>query len=134
MRKKLLTMFVLLGAVVTGTVAQTYKVSLKDGTEDADKWEITPAEATTTGVAEKTAITATYSGDKMVKGVKAVKKASGTTTVIPVVDSGTKGDISYTLDDEGTLTISGTGAVPEGAFASYYWRLFGSSEEDRLCR
>ena len=48
-------MLVLLVAVATGAVAQeTYKVSVKEGTEDAANWTITPAEATTTGVAAGT--------------------------------------------------------------------------------
>jgi len=41
-----------------------------EGTEDADKWTISPAEA-----AEGATVTATYSGEKKVKSVKAVKKA-----------------------------------------------------------
>ena len=69
-------MLVLLAAVVTGAVAQTtYKVSVKEGTEDATSWTIAPPEATTTGVAQGTQVTATYGGVKKVKSVKAVKKA-----------------------------------------------------------
>ena len=69
-------MLVLLAAVATGAVAQTtYKVSVKEGTEDATSWTIAPDEATTTGVAAGTTVTATYSGAKKVKSVKAVKKA-----------------------------------------------------------
>ncbi len=48
--------------------AKTYKVTLQEGTEDADKWTI-PAEAE-----EGATVTATYSGTKKVKSVKAVKK------------------------------------------------------------
>jgi len=70
MRKRLLSMLVLLAAVATGSWAQsTYKVSVKEGTEDATNWIITPAEATTTGVAAGTEITATYTGEKKVKSV-----------------------------------------------------------------
>ena len=69
-------MLVLLAAVATGAVAQTtYKVSVKEGTEDATSWTIAPPEATTTGVAQGTQVTATYGGVKKVKSVKAVKKA-----------------------------------------------------------
>ena len=69
-------MLVLLAAVVTGAVAQTtYKVSVKEGTEDATSWTIAPAEATTTGVAAGTEVKATYGGTKKVKSVKAKKKA-----------------------------------------------------------
>ena len=70
-------MLVLLAAVVTGAVAQTtYKVSVKEGTEDATNWTIAPPEATTTGVAQGTQVTASYGGVKKVKSVKAVKKAA----------------------------------------------------------
>ena len=68
-------MLVLLAAVVTGAVAQNYKVSVKEGTEDATSWTIAPPEATTTGVAQGTQVTASYGGVKKVKSVKAVKKA-----------------------------------------------------------
>ena len=68
-------MLVLLAAVATGAMAQNYKVSVKEGTDDATSWTIAPAEATTTGVAAGTTVTATYSGTKKVKSVKAVKKA-----------------------------------------------------------
>ena len=64
-------------ATCTVTVAEpTYTVTVKEGTEDANKWEIAPAEATTAGVAAGTTVTATYSGTKKVKSVKAVKKAA----------------------------------------------------------
>ena len=70
-------MLVLLAAVATGAMAQTtYKVSVKEGTEDATSWTIAPAEATTTGVAAGTEVKATYSGTKKVKSVKAKKKAN----------------------------------------------------------
>ena len=70
-------MLVLLAAVATGAVAQTtYKVSVKEGTEDATSWAIAPAEATTTGVAAGTEVKATYGGTKKVKSVKAKKKAA----------------------------------------------------------
>ena len=75
-KKRFISMLVLLAAVATGAMAQeTYKVSVKEGTEDANKWEIAPAEATTAGVAAGTTVTATYSGTKKVKSVKAKKKA-----------------------------------------------------------
>ena len=75
-KKRILSMLVLLAAVATGAWAQeTYKVSVKGGTVDATSWTITPPEATTTGVAAGTPVTATYNGTKKVKSVKA-KKAS----------------------------------------------------------
>jgi len=52
----------------------TYDVTMKEGTGDADNWEITPAEATTTGVVAGTAVSVKYNGTKKVKSVKAKKK------------------------------------------------------------
>jgi hypothetical protein len=75
-KKRFISMLVLLAAVATGAMAQTtYKVSVKEGTEDATSWTIAPPEATTTGVAQGTQVTASYGGVKKVKSVKAVKKA-----------------------------------------------------------
>ena len=74
-KTRFISMLVLLAAVATGAVAQNYKVSVKEGTEDATSWTIAPPEATTTGVAQGTQVTASYGGVKKVKSVKAVKKA-----------------------------------------------------------
>ena len=57
-----------------------YKVTLAAGTEDADKWTITPAEATTTGVPAGTTVTLKYNGRLKVKSVTA------TTDAAPVKD------------------------------------------------
>ena len=54
----------------TPSAPVTYTVSLKGGTTDAANWTISPTEA-----AASTQVTATYSGTKHVKSVKAVKKA-----------------------------------------------------------
>ena len=73
-KKRLLSMLVLLMTVATGAWAQepaTYKITLAEGTEDADKWTISPNPAPAGAP-----VTATYSGDKKVKSVKAVKKAA----------------------------------------------------------
>ena len=53
--------------------APTYAITLAEGTEDADKWSISPNPAE-----EGATVTATYSGDKKVKSVKAVKKGGAT--------------------------------------------------------
>ena len=81
-KKRFLSMLVLLAAVVTGAVAQTtYKVSVKEGTEDASNWQgkagtgnyqSLPLE----GVAAGTAVSVKYSGTKRVKSVTAVKKTA----------------------------------------------------------
>ena len=71
MKKRFLSMLVLLVAVVSGAWAQEpakYKITLAEGTEDAENWTV-PAEA-----AAGSPVTATYNGTKKVKSVKAVKK------------------------------------------------------------
>ena len=78
--------------------AKTYKVTLQEGTEDADKWTI-PAEAE-----EGATVTATYSGTRKVKSVKAVKKAAASLIVNPVVgqiigSDGINYDANATLPD-----------------------------------
>ena len=44
---------------------------MKKGTKDADKWTVSPAEATTTGVAKDTPVSLTYGGRLKVKDVTA---------------------------------------------------------------
>ena len=113
MRKKLLSMLVLLAAVATGAMAQepaTYKVTLQEGTEDATNWTI-PEEA-----AEGATVTATYTGKLKVKSVKAVKKI-GETIDLSELDgpyAAKDGDIltgetGYTISiaDGATVTLSG---------------------------
>ena len=75
-------MLVLLAAVATGAVAQTtYKVSVKEGTEDATSWQGKAGEGEyqalpLEGVAAGTAVSVKYNGTKKVKSVKAKKKAA----------------------------------------------------------
>ena len=108
---RFLSMLVLLAAVVTSAMAQTtYKVSVKEGTEDATNWTITPAEATTTGVAASTTVTATYSGTKKVKSVKAVKKAAAVTTLNNTINAWTAGTYAVPaggLTYSDAITVSG---------------------------
>ena len=61
---------------------QTYSVTLAEGTEDTDKWTVKVGEGEAQafpveGLNGSETVTATYSGTKKVKSVKAVKKASG---------------------------------------------------------
>ena len=132
-KKRFISMLVLLAAVVTGAVAQNYKVSVKEGTEDATSWTIAPAEATTAGVAAGTTVTATYNGTKKVKSVKAVKKAAATpldnttaawTAGTFAVPAGgltysnavtVSGDVTLVLTDGETLTLNKGISLAEGA-------------------
>ena len=57
---------------VTIAAEPTYTVTFAEGTADADKWTIEPTEAK-----PGTEVKATYSGNRHVKSVKAVKKAKG---------------------------------------------------------
>ena len=108
-------MLVLLVAVVSGAMAQTtYKVSVKEGTEDATSWTIAPAEATTTGVAAGTTVTATYSGTKKVKSVKAVKKAAA--PAYTLLSAATTSDCGKVVCAAGHLHDAKT-AVPDGCTA-----------------
>ena len=111
-------MLVLLAAVATGAVAQTtYKVSVKEGTEDANSWTIAPAEANTTGVAAGTTVTATYSGTKKVKSVKAVKKAAVPVTAITLNKTETSIKVGA------TETLSVTAVAPDNATdKTYTWK------------
>ena len=98
MKKRFLSMLVLLAAVVSGAWAQepaTYKVTLQEGTEDATNWTV-PEEA-----AEGASVTVTYKGDKKVKSVKAVKKAVDPKAVPLTIEALTAGNISVSSPKEG---------------------------------
>lgn len=71
-KKRFLSMLVLLMAVAAGVVAQnTYTVTVEEGTDDSDKWTITPSEAATTGVTKGTPVTLKYNGSRKVKNIPA---------------------------------------------------------------
>ena len=113
-----------------GVVAPTYTVALKSGTEDAANWQgkagtgdyqSMPLE----GVAANTAVNVKYSGTKMVKSVKAVKKAAPSVTEVTTFselqaalsagkDVKLMNDIECTAEIEisnGALTIDGNGRL-----------------------
>ena len=116
MTKRIMSMLVLLAAVATGAVAQsTYKVTVKEGTEDAAKWTITPAEATTTGVTAGTQVKATYAGTKKVKSVKAVlKKVNTTVTTAPTATA-----VAVTLAASAIWDSSNVSGIYVGPSSSY---------------
>ena len=117
-------MLVLLAAVVTGAVAQTtYKVSVKEGTDDATSWQgkagtgeyqALPLES----VAAGTAVTVKYNGTKKVKSVKAKKKAAPATVLVTAItlnktattisagQTETLSDSSVTTDDATDQTVT----------------------------
>ena len=91
--------------VYGGVAPATYTVSMKEGTEDATSWTITPAEATTTGVAAGTEVKATYGGVKKVKSVKAKKKVkpAATVTTAPTAKTGVKAGQNEAIVNAGTV-------------------------------
>ena len=161
-KKRFISMLVLLAAVVTGAMAQeTYKVSVKEGTEDATNWTITPAEATTTGVAAGTEVKATYNGTKKVKSVKAVKKPalsltspvvgqvigsdgknyaaasvpSGVTKVAMIAYVSGSNGLAIALADEGKLnwaTAKSTCEAKTPAFTNGTWHLPSQAEWNQM--
>ena len=90
MKQKFLPIIALLLMAATGAVAQSYTVTLKSGTEDADKWTISDgtksADGATglTGLSGTENVTITYNGTKRVKSVTAVKKAVAKPDLLPV--------------------------------------------------
>ena len=76
MRKKLFSILALLLVAATGAMAQTYTVTVKQGTKDTGKWMTDPKKANTTGVAQNAEVTVTYTGSKLVMSVKAKKKVA----------------------------------------------------------
>jgi hypothetical protein len=115
---------------VAAPAASTYTVTLKEGTEDATSWTIAPAEATTTGVAAGTTVTATYSGTKKVKSVKAVKKAAPAATDLSTINAnytasngetltGTLGtNVKISIADGATVTLDGVSINADGTWTS----------------
>ena len=82
-----------------------YSVTLAEGTEDATNWTISPAKA-----AEGAAVTATYSGMKKVKSVKAVKKADPKLAVPLTIEAITAGSINVSDPKEGMQYSKNGGA------------------------
>jgi hypothetical protein len=120
MKKRILSMLVLLAAVVTGAVAQTtYKVSVKEGTEDATSWQGKAGEGEyqalpLEGVAANTAVSVKYNGTKKVKSVKAVKKAAA--PAYTLLSAATTSDYGKVVCAAGHLHDAKT-AVPTGCTA-----------------
>ena len=94
--------------LIAAPAAATYTVTLAEGTEDATKWTV-PTEA-----AEGTTVTATYSGEKKVKSVKAVKKAAA--PAYTLLSAATAEDIGKVVCAAGHLHDAKT-AVPTGCTA-----------------
>ena len=91
MKRNLLSILALLLMAATGATAQTtYKVSVKEGTEDASNWQGKAGEGAyqelpLEGVAAGTAVSVKYNGTKTVKSVKARKKAAALSLTSPSV-------------------------------------------------
>ena len=96
-----------------------YALTMKEGTQDADKWTVKVGEAEKTvtlpitDVKKGQTVTVTYTGTKKVIGVKAEKKAATTSTQLSAV---TTSDIGKVVCAAGHLHDAKT-AVPDGCTA-----------------
>ena len=89
--------------------ASTYSVTLAEGTEEADKWTIEP----NTGLKGGETVTATYSGTKKVKSVKAVKKEADPLAVPMTIEAITEGQIRVRSPKEGMqYSLNGGAKTP----------------------
>ena len=127
-----LTVLALLLCVSTGAWAQTetYTVRMKKGTKDADKWTVTPAEATTTGVMKDTPVSLTYGGRLKVKDVAAKiapidlsKLAADYEAKDGDVLTGSTETYNVTIADGATVTLDGV----EISGSSYCIKCAGSA-------
>ena len=102
-------------ATCTMTVAEpTYNIILKEGTEDAANWTVSPNPAT-----EGQTVTVTYSGTKKVKSIKAVRKAPATIAVTAITLNKTETEIKV----GSTETLSVTAVAPDNATdKTYTWK------------
>ena len=97
----------------------TYSVTLAEGTEDAENWKVKVGEGEAQafpveGLLGGETVTATYSGEKKVKSVKAVKKAVAPTYTL--LSAATTDDIGKVVCAAGHLHDAKT-AVPDGCTA-----------------
>lgn len=108
-----------LQSFVPAAPATTYSVTLAEGTEDADKWTISPNPA-----AEGATVTVTYSGERKVKSVKAVKKAAKPDLLPAVftVDAGKTVKFS-----KGNLQATYNGSSWIWGFAEHQWDYIGNA-------
>lgn len=138
--KTLCILAAMLLMAVSGALAQSpYSVTIKGGTEDADKWTIDPSPAN----AGQT-VTATYSGEKHVKSVKYVKKLrtpvvtaptaksltySGSAQELVNAGSTTGGTMQYKVND-GSYSANIPEATNAGTYTVYYKVVGGEAYSD----
>ena len=97
--------------------SQMYTVTFAEGTEDVGNWSITPAAAATTGVAEGTEVTISYTGSRKVKSVTLVEPVApapaGLTLDLATVTADTTVEDGYTVT--GTLGANVKISIADGA-------------------
>ena len=106
--------------IITEAAPTGYSVSMKDGTQDADKWTVKVGEGQAQalpigGLKEGDAVTLTYSGRLKVKGVKATSDAAPAVTYT-MASEATAADYGKVVCDKGHLHDAKT-AVPTGCTA-----------------
>ena len=123
MKKRFLSMLVLLAAVVTGAMAQTqepaktYSITLDEGTgnKDSQNWEITPKSSELSG---GEAVTVKYNGSREVKSVTVVKKAAVNPNAYMKWD-GTKKELVATEMPAEVTTVANADAGVEWQAGTY---------------
>jgi len=87
-------------------LAPPYNVTLAEGTEDAAKWTITPAEATTTGVDKDETVTLNYTGKKKIKAITLTKKEAAAPAEETYKIDGVTGQTAFTISEAATLPFT----------------------------
>ena len=100
-----------------GNCSNLFTVTLADGTTEADKWTIDPAEAATTGVANSTEVNLSYGGRLKVRGVTAEVYPLTTPLTLEAQTDGTivvndpKDGMYYTLNGGEKTAMTGTTTI-----------------------
>lgn len=126
MKQKVFSILALLLTAATAAMAQTYSVTVKEGTEDAADWRADPNPAT-----NGETVTIKYSGTRKIESVRAVRKPvlitaitlnksatemdSGSTETLSVstVSPGNASDrtVAWSSDNESVATVDQNGTV-----------------------
>jgi len=103
MKQKVFSILALLLTAATAAMAQTYSVTVKEGTEDAADWRADPNPA-----ANGAAVTIKYNGKRKIESVRAVRKPVLVTAL-------TLNKVAMEMVPNSTETLSVTAVEPDNA-------------------